>query len=82
MNNQHQQPNIICNEGIYLYLMLNIDDYIVDEVHEGPTLVHQNKIKDIFQSKHELWKFLAGDGEVYLPDYHNSSMFVSFFYLL
>ena len=31
------------------------------------TFAHQSKVQEVFKSKHEMWKFLAGDGMVYLP---------------
>ena len=54
--------------------MLVDEDFFEEAESQGPVNIHHNKIKEIFQSKHELWKFLCSDGGVYLPIYQNSSM--------
>ena len=32
-----------------------------------PVSVHQSKTQEVFNSKKELYRFLFGDGKVYLP---------------
>ena len=39
-----------------------------------PQFAHQSKTKEVFKSKHEMWKFVAGPCGVYLPDYDRVSM--------
>jgi len=33
--------------------------------------IHHSKIAEIAKSKRELWRFMTGDGQAYLPDYAN-----------
>ena len=37
-------------------------------------VVHQRELASTFRSKAELWRFLVGDGEVYLPITKNCTM--------
>ena len=50
-------------------------DIIVNEEDLIPNgYTHQSKVEAVFRSKNELWKFLAGDGEAFLPPVNNASM--------
>lgn len=33
-------------------------------------LVHQSKVSEVFRSKREMWRFMVGEANVFLPDYH------------
>ena len=46
-----------------------------DEI-EAPRAVHQKTISGVFHSKREQHNFLAGECDIYLPDYENASGYV------
>ena len=61
------------NMSKYSFLTFNYADWIYNEEDLQPEYTHTTSVQQIFRSKWEMWKFLSGDGEVYLPPYCNST---------
>ena len=46
-----------------------LDEIVNEEELDAPRIVHQKTIASVFHSKKEQHGFLAGECDIYLPDY-------------
>ena len=92
-NNEYNYTN---SEGLIRYWKFNegsgdiLYDHSVNADHclvvsgtwieEPANKIHLSKLLEIFKSKNEAYKWMAGEGEVFLPDKEKVSMYDFYFY--